>query len=95
MHILERQVSHFGDWSALEGLVDYIGRRHPYTAKLRGIKDSFGEDNPRRPFSLWKSDMLDAEFKDLIGKMTNLDPRQRITARQALQHPWFQDVAEA
>ena len=26
---------------------------------------------------------------DLVGKMANLDPTRRITAREALQHRWF------
>jgi serine/threonine protein kinase len=32
------------------------------------------------------------EFMDLVSKMTHLNPREHITAREALEHPWFQDV---
>ena len=31
------------------------------------------------------------KFGDLIERMLTFDPRQRITARQALQHPYFMD----
>jgi serine/threonine protein kinase len=34
---------------------------------------------------------VEPEFRDLIVKMTNLDPTMRITARQALEHPWFKE----
>ncbi|KAH9906022.1 protein kinase-like domain-containing protein [Xylariomycetidae sp. FL2044] len=92
--ILERQISHFAEWDDFDGLLQYLGRRHPWAADLRRMADTFGSDNPRRPFALWKSDALDPEFKDLIGKMTNFDPRKRITASEALDHPWFRDVDE-
>jgi serine/threonine protein kinase len=32
---------------------------------------------------------LSADAKDLIAKMLVKDPEQRITAAQALQHPWL------
>jgi serine/threonine protein kinase len=92
--ILTRQVSYFANWNDLDGFVKYLGRRHPWAPDFRRIADSFGEGNPRRPFALWKSPLLDADFKDLIGKMTNFDPRKRITAEEALQHPWFADAAD-
>jgi serine/threonine protein kinase len=95
LDILEKQVSHFAEWNDLEAFLQYLGRKHPARDSFRRIADSFGENNPRRPFSLWKSDLLDSDFKDLIRKMTNFDPRQRITAAEALDHPWFQEVTEA
>ncbi|OTB01939.1 hypothetical protein M426DRAFT_323039 [Hypoxylon sp. CI-4A] len=93
--ILERQISTFAEWNDFESYLDYLGRRHSWTSELRRIGDTFGKDNPRRPFDLWKSDALDPEFKDLIKKMTNFDPRRRFTAREALNHAWFHDVPEA
>ncbi|KAH6624209.1 kinase-like domain-containing protein [Chaetomium sp. MPI-SDFR-AT-0129] len=33
------------------------------------------------------------EFLDLLEKIFVYDPAQRITAKQALQHPWFREVA--
>jgi serine/threonine protein kinase len=43
----------------------------------------------RQPFGKWQ--YVEPEFRDLIVKMTNLDPTMRITARQALEHPWFKE----
>ncbi|KAI1819938.1 kinase-like domain-containing protein [Xylaria intraflava] len=91
--ILTRQTSYFANWGDFDGFLQYLGRQHPWTNDFRRIADSFNEKNPRRPFALWKSDLLDADFKDLVSKMTNFDPRKRITADEALEHPWFADVA--
>ncbi|KAI1339720.1 kinase-like domain-containing protein [Xylariaceae sp. FL0016] len=94
LEILERQMSHFATWDDLDGFLDYLGRSHPWRDDFRRMKATFGADNPRRPFALWKSDLLDTDFKDLVGKMTNFDPRKRITAEEALEHPWFSDAAD-
>jgi dual-specificity kinase len=32
-------------------------------------------------------------FLDLLKKIFVYDPQRRITAKQALQHPWFREVA--
>ncbi|KAK9413367.1 putative Kinase-like domain-containing protein [Seiridium unicorne] len=92
--ILEKQISHFGDWDDIDDFLEYLGRGHPWRQNFNKMAGSFGESNPRRPFALWKSDVLDADFKDLIRQMTCFDPRKRITAQQALDHPWFKDVQE-
>ncbi|KAI1744943.1 kinase-like domain-containing protein [Xylaria scruposa] len=92
--ILTRQISFFANRNDLDGFLQYLGRQHPWASDFRRIADSFDEKNPRRPFALWKSDLLDADFKDLISKMTNFDPRKRITAEEALEHPWFADAAD-
>ncbi|KAI1178274.1 kinase-like domain-containing protein [Nemania sp. FL0916] len=92
--ILTRQISYFANWNDFDGFLKYLGRGHPWASNFQRIADSFDESNPRRPFALWKSDLLDADFKDLIGKMTNFDPRKRITADEALAHPWFSDAAD-
>jgi len=31
--------------------------------------------------------------KDLIIKMLAQDPKKRLSAKQCLEHPWFQEVA--
>jgi serine/threonine protein kinase len=36
----------------------------------------------------------DAQLIDLLGKIFTIEPRQRITARQALNHPYFNDVSQ-
>ena len=35
---------------------------------------------------------LDSEGLDLLGKMLAFDPAKRISARQALTHPYFRDL---
>lgn len=45
---------------------------------------------PYVPFSEWTD--VDSTFKDLIQGLNNLDPSQRLTARQALDHPWFDGI---
>lgn len=92
--ILERQISTFAEWKDFESFIDYLGKRHRYIPELRRMSNTFGTENPRRPFSLWKSDALDPDFKDLIKKMTNFDPRKRVTAQEALNHVWFSDVED-
>jgi serine/threonine protein kinase len=62
-----------GAYSIFERLVDLAG--------------DFNSEKPRKPFSLWH--YVGVDFKDLVTKKTNLDPAKRITAREALEHPWF------
>ncbi|KAK3380709.1 kinase-like domain-containing protein [Lasiosphaeria ovina] len=93
--ILRRHVSYFGDLPGLEGLFNHIGNEeNPYYAPLLEMTPSSNADNPRKPFSLWRDDTLDPVFKDLVGKMTGLYPPKRITAREALKHPWFYGVGD-
>ena len=33
-------------------------------------------------------------FLDLLRKIFVYDPKKRITAREALKHPWFQEIVE-
>jgi dual-specificity kinase len=35
------------------------------------------------------------QFQDLLQKIFVYDPSHRITAKQALQHPWFREVTLA
>ncbi|KAK3902657.1 calcium/calmodulin dependent protein kinase [Staphylotrichum tortipilum] len=87
-HILWRHISYFADEEGLEGLVRHIGREDPYIERLVALAGDFGPVKPRESFALWH--YADAEFPDVVDKMTNLDPARRITAREALEHPWFQ-----
>ncbi|KAH9211828.1 putative calcium/calmodulin dependent protein kinase [Leptodontidium sp. 2 PMI_412] len=89
---LQRQVSYFGDWEGVSGLLEHIVDDDINCQVLRMLWDERSEDYiPYKPFSEWP-DVDDEAFKDLIGGLTNLDPTKRITARQALEHPWFADV---
>jgi len=47
---------------------------------------------------VWKSpqfDTVSAEAKDLIGKLIVVDPDQRYTAKQALEHSWITNQSNA
>ncbi|KAL2796586.1 putative calcium/calmodulin dependent protein kinase [Aspergillus keveii] len=75
---LQRQVSYFGDTDGIRGLLNHLADDKERAAENIGYK----------PFSAWPN-MPDSEFKDLIRGLTNLDPARRLSARQALEHPWF------
>jgi serine/threonine protein kinase len=74
----------------LDGLLQHLGDS-PWSQIFTIVANGFSEELPRAPFALWKD--LEPEFKDLVGKMTNIDPKRRVTANEALSHPWFADVA--
>lgn len=86
-HILTRHISYFGDEDGLEGVLEHRGDQNPFYDRLIGLASSFGSENPRKPFQRWA--YVEPDLRDLVSKMTNLDPRKRITARDALQHQWF------
>ncbi|EER25435.1 Protein kinase domain containing protein [Coccidioides posadasii C735 delta SOWgp] len=89
---LQRQVSYFGDKDGLNGLMKHLGDDER-NCQILGMlwEDRFEDYIPYKPFSEWQ-DVSDEVFKDLIRGLMNLDPAKRITARQALKHPWFADV---
>jgi serine/threonine protein kinase len=83
-HILRRHISYFADEDGFQGLLEHIGEENPFIERLVALA---AELKPREPFGLWE--YVDARFRDLIVKMTNLDPARRISAREVLEHPWF------
>lgn len=87
--VLERQISYFAGEDEFSGLLKHLGDS-PWCEVLRVVRDGFNKTNPRKPFSLWKN--VDADFKNLIGGLTNFDPAKRLTALEALAHGWFKDV---
>ncbi|KAL8717814.1 MAG: hypothetical protein Q9225_004987 [Loekoesia sp. 1 TL-2023] len=87
--VLRRQISYFADPAGLLGFLNYIGEESPWFEVFGDIIDK----SPRQPFYLWKGwEDVDKDFKDLVGRLTNFDPAKRITAREALEHPWFKGV---
>ncbi|KAF2022524.1 hypothetical protein EK21DRAFT_95644 [Setomelanomma holmii] len=93
-HILERHLSYFAlDLDSVHGLLQYLDDNpcaeifKLICPRLTLIAKGFNKDSPRAPIRLWQ--YLDPEFKDLISQMCDLDPRRRITAEKALEHPWF------
>ncbi len=86
--IVKMLLSYFGDGLGLVGLLEYLDEENgDWRDLVVATAQDFTAENPRKPFSLWHD--VDEDFRDLIGKMTSLDPRRRIKARDALEHPWF------
>jgi serine/threonine protein kinase len=86
---LQRQVSYFGDREGLNGLMAHVGDEEVNSQILGFLWDDRAADyHSYRPFWEWPN-VTDDSFKDLIRKMTNLDPSKRATASEALEHPWF------
>lgn len=89
---LQRQVSYFGDQEGLDGLKTHLGDDEISLTVLTMLWEDRHEPYiPYKPFVEWP-DVKDAVFKNLILGLMNLDPAKRITAQQALEHPWFKGV---
>ncbi|KAG2698271.1 hypothetical protein I3843_07G142500 [Carya illinoinensis] len=81
-------------WSA--GVILYIllSGVPPFWAETeKGIFDAILEGNLDLKSSPWPS--ISTGAKDLIGKMLMRDPKKRITAADALEHPWLKEDGEA
>ncbi|KAE8354829.1 hypothetical protein BDV28DRAFT_163891 [Aspergillus coremiiformis] len=85
--ILRRHISYFADEDSLNRLLTHIGKENNFFSRLLELAGSFAPGDLRRPFASW--DFVQPELRDLVSRMTNLDPERRITARKALEHPWF------
>lgn len=86
---LQRQVSYFGDKGGVNGLMGHVGYEDVNCQVLQMLWEERPEDHiPYIPFSEWR-EVRDAAFRELILGMMNLNPTERLTARQALEHPWF------
>ncbi|KUI66996.1 Cyclin-dependent kinase 6 [Cytospora mali] len=88
-HVIERQISFFADKEGIMAFLKYLGDS-PWVQIFSVIKDGFNAENRRKPLYLWKN--VDPDLRDLIGKLTSFDPTKRLRAREALCHPWFEDV---
>ncbi|XP_027333017.1 calcium-dependent protein kinase 29-like isoform X3 [Abrus precatorius] len=81
-------------WSA--GIILYIllSGVPPFWAETEtGIFKAILEGNLDLESAPWPS--ISATAKDLIRKMLNYDPEKRITAAEALEHPWMKEGGEA
>jgi serine/threonine protein kinase len=88
---LQRQVSYFGDREGLNGLMKHVGDEEANCEVLGMLWEERAAGYiPYAPFSEWTD--VDSTFKDLIRGLISLDPSQRLTARQALDHPWFEGI---
>ena len=86
-YILRRHISYFGDEDGLNGLLEHIGKENQFYDRLVALASTFTPGNLRQPFKDWQ--YVEPSLRDLVGKMTSLDPRRRITAIEALRHSWF------
>ncbi|KAM6561002.1 calcium-dependent protein kinase 29 [Cannabis sativa] len=80
-------------WSA--GVILYI--------LLSGVPPFWGETEKTIFEAIWEGKLdlqsspwpsISASAKDLIAKMLRIDPRRRITAAEALEHPWLKEDGE-
>lgn len=87
---LQRLVSYFGDKEGLDGLMKHVRDEEIDSQILSMLWEERNEDYIEyKPFSEWPGAEHDGNFRDLIKGLVNLDPGKRITASQALRHPWF------
>ncbi|KAE8352417.1 kinase-like domain-containing protein [Aspergillus coremiiformis] len=86
-YILRRHISYFADEDGLNGFLQHIGKENPFYERLITLASNFTPGNLRQPFKYWE--YVEPDLRDLVGKMTILDPTKRITAREAFQHHWF------
>ena len=86
-YVLRRHISYFADEDGLNGYLQHIGKDNPFFERIVVISQDFPPGDRRQPFSHW--DYVEPDLRDLIGKMTNLDPTRRVSARDALEHRWF------
>ncbi|KAM3415952.1 hypothetical protein BST61_g9442 [Cercospora zeina] len=83
-----RLVSYFGDEEGLAGLMRHVGDEdinREILSMLWEERNEFGY----KSFWDWPEAQEDEVFSDLVRGLMNLDPTKRITAVQALSHPWF------
>ncbi|EPE08075.1 serine threonine protein kinase [Ophiostoma piceae UAMH 11346] len=72
---------------ALRGLAELHSRGIVHTDIMARLCE---EDNPPHPFVAW-THAVDADFRDVVSKMTRLGPEQCITVGEALEHSWFRN----
>ena len=86
-----RQMSYFSDEDGIKGLLEYLGDDNPEREIFEAIEEAC-RDVPKEPLRDSQPPGFDDDSKDLVIKLTKLDPRKRITAQEALEHRWFQGV---
>jgi len=64
----------------------------PGVSQLKDYKSTFPNWLPSPIESVVNNLNLDKSGLELLNMMLRYDPNQRITARQALKHPYFKDL---
>ena len=67
----------------------YFNDRIPYECTILNTFDDYEKEDLNLTFKMSKDR---ANLIDLLEKMLRYDPSQRITAKEALNHPYFDDV---
>ena len=81
VEVLSNMLSYFGPLP--QGLVEYIRGSH-------WCHILTNESTPRKPFALWKEiEGLELGDKEFLGRILNLDPQLRPSAKQLLEDEWF------
>ncbi|KAF1999125.1 putative calcium/calmodulin dependent protein kinase [Amniculicola lignicola CBS 123094] len=89
---LQRQISYFPDRESFNGLITHMGDDEISCQILGMLWDDRAADyHSYRPFSTWR-EVEDLSFRELVVQMMQLDPAKRISAQQALDHPWFREL---
>lgn len=58
-------------------------KKNPYTVYLRHLQDTIPAHTE-----------FNRNFLDLLRRIFVYDPKKRITAKEALRHPWFKEMIE-
>ena len=88
---LQRQISYFPNRENFNGLITHVGDNE-LDCEVLGMlwDDRVADYHPYQPFSNWE-DVQDPLFREVIEGMMQLDPVKRISAQEALDHPWFSE----
>ena len=86
--LLQETYSYSSDiWSAGISLATFLLMKFPYEGKTPDeILDAIDNDKLSFPSN------ISSEAQDLVRNLLCVNPLERLTAEEALQHPWFNDV---
>lgn len=83
--IIMRHISFFWIQDDYLEFLDHIGEDNPFFDRVIDMVNEF--KGPMTPVRKWS--YLDANFRDLVVNMARLDPSNRLSVREALEHLFF------